>query len=143
MADLVVWYPRLSKIAFSNLSLSLIASLGATELSYNVAIALFVIYSCENRTGRVNAQAAFIILLSIVADIFAFGMYSDRWASHAVISLTCGIVNLLVKFASLLVMSLIYNELGMSRVPLRYSFIERDDDVGNEMTDLRTDEGLA
>lgn len=138
MADLVVWYPRLNRIAFVNLSLSLIASLGAVELSYNVAIALFLIYSCENRTGLVNVHAALILILSIVADLFAFGLYSDRWARHAVISLTCGIANLLVKSTALLVMSLIYNELGISRVPLRYSFIERDEDIETEMIEPRT-----
>jgi hypothetical protein len=61
--------------------------------------------------------------MSFVADIVILTVYGDRWAEEkhqSAFSMAIIIVNLFVKAVALLVIILIYGEMGNSRTPLQY-----------------------
>ena len=63
--------------------------------------------------------------MSFVADILVLTVYGDTWAleKHAyAFSMSIIIVNLFVKAVALLVIILIYGELGNSRLPIHYHY---------------------
>ena len=63
--------------------------------------------------------------MSFVADILVLTVYGDTWAveKHAyAFSMSIIICNLFVKAVALLVIILIYGELGNSRLPLHYHY---------------------
>ena len=128
------------------------------------AIGLFLLYSAYTRTGKLNATSGVLHLLSFVCDIIILSVYGDTWAVEKrayAFSLTIIIVNLFVKAVALLVIILVYGQLGNNRHPLAYHSLPytqpaphpsyyantagggHDETVGLNDTSIAAEEGVA
>ena len=86
---------------------------------------MFLLYSAYSRTGKLNATSGVLHLMSFLCDIIILSVYGDTWAVEKrayAFSLAMIIVNLFVKAVALLVVILIYGQLGNSRQPLSYPY---------------------
>jgi len=126
--DSLLWFHRLERIALVEVAFSMLACIGAAEQSYNVSLGMFLLYSAYSRVGKINATSGILHLLSFVADIVILTVYGDAWAveKHAyAFSMAIIIVNLFVKAVALLVIILIYGELGNTRIPIQYHHLQQ------------------
>jgi len=158
--DSLLWFHRLERIALVEVGLGMLASIGAAEQSYNVSLGMFLLYSAYSRTGKLNATSGLLHLLSFVCDIIILSVYGDTWAEqkHAhIFSLAVIIVNLFVKAVALLVIVLIYGQIGNNRHPLHYHTMpytqptihpsyypsNADETTGLNDTSIAAEEGVA
>lgn len=124
MSDSELWFPRLEKLAFIQLSIAILGCIGASQQSYNVAVGVYTLFNVYTRVGRINASCGVFYLISFLADIIVLSVHGDSWASlHGVYSFSMAmiIINIFVKAVGLLMIILIYGELGYSMHTLQYN----------------------
>ena len=150
--DSLIWFYRLERIALVEVCMSMFACLGAPQQSYNVGIALFTIYSTHQRIGRINALSGVLHLVSFLADIIVLSVCADSWAAQRhefAFSMALMIINLFIKAVALLVISLIYGQLGQSRIPIQYTahqyarVYEEETELGETMSGGMTMDGAG
>lgn len=108
----------------------MLACLGGPQQSYNVAVGLFAVLACAMRSGVVNSRCGIIVLLSLIMDIIVLSVHGDSWNSYHheySFSLALVIMNLFVKIIMLLMIILIYGQLGSAR-EFAYSTVASMDD---------------
>jgi len=67
----------LEKIALAELVVSNLACIGVSN-GYNVALGLFLLYSCYHKHGRTNAIAALLTLLTLIVDVVILALYGNN-----------------------------------------------------------------
>jgi hypothetical protein len=98
----------------------MLTCLGAPEASYNVVLALLLLWSSLVRVGRLNLLCMQIQVASFGVDVLALASRSDSWAHKGFMSslgLALFIVLLFVKSVALLAMLIIHGEVGASNLP--------------------------
>jgi len=108
------WFERLEKIVYVELFFTILGSLGI-DVGYNVALAFFSLFVCHMATAKYNLINIMCTLLSLITDISLLGLHGSNWSSYGkeqAFGMGFLIITLVIKTLSLLVMVIIFSELG-------------------------------